>query len=75
MPPEPTRSPIDERTRGGEHGKTSEYPRDRIRCDDRAQPERRLRLLIAAGLESGEGRPLTHGVADDLHALAPGRIV
>ena len=63
LPPS-MRSYIDERVRGGEYGNTSEYLRDLIRRDQQAEEARRFRMLIADGLESGEGRPMTSGVAE-----------
>lgn len=72
MPPESRRRPIDERVRSDEHGNTGGYPRDRIQREEQAQAARRFRLLIADGLESGEGRPLTPEVVDDLRARALG---
>ncbi len=74
LPPS-MRSYIDERVRGGEYGNTSEYLRDLIRRDQQAEGARRFRSLIADGLESGEGRPLTPEVADELRAQALGRTV
>lgn len=71
--PESMRSYIDERVRGGEHGNASEYLRDLIRRDQQAEAARRFRILIADGLESGEGRPLTSEVVDELRARALGR--
>ncbi|WP_419552676.1 type II toxin-antitoxin system ParD family antitoxin [Candidatus Poriferisodalis sp.] len=71
--PESMRSYIDERVRGGDYGNTSEYLRELIRRDQQDEAARRFRLLIADGLESGEGRPLTSEVVDDLRARALGR--
>ena len=73
--PESMRSYIDERVRGGEYGNTSEYLRDLIRRDQRAEAARRFRLLIADGLASGESRPLTSEVVEGLRARALGRAV
>ena len=70
MPPESMRGPIDERMRGGEHGDSGEHPRDRVRREEQAQAARLLCLLIADGLESGKGRPLTPEVVDELRAQA-----
>ena len=66
---ESMRSYIDERVRGGEYGNASEYLRDFIRRDQQADEARRFRMLIADGLASGEGRPLTSEVVDGLRAL------
>ena len=74
LPPS-MRSYIDERVRGGEYGNTSEYLRDLIRRDRQAEEARRFRMLIAEGLESGEGRSLTSEVVDELRARALGRAV
>lgn len=73
--PESMRDYIDERVRGGEYGNTSEYLRDLVRRDQRAESARRFRALIAEGIASGEGRPLTFEVVDDLRAWALGRTV
>ena len=64
---------IDERVRGGEYGNASEYLRDLIRRDQQAEEARRFRMLIADGLESGEGRPLTSEVVDELRGRTLGR--
>ena len=69
------RSYIDERVRGGEYGNTSEYLSYLIRRDQQAEAARRFRLLIADGLKSGEGHPLTSEVVDELRARALGRTV
>ena len=69
------RSYVDQRVRGGEYGNISEYLRDLIRRDQQAEEARRCRMLIADGLESGEGRPLTSVVVDELRARALDRSV
>ncbi len=69
LPPS-MRNYIDERVRGGEYGNTSEYLRDLIRRDQQAEQARRFRTLIADGLESGEGRPLTSKIVDELRFQA-----
>ncbi|MCY3894526.1 MAG: type II toxin-antitoxin system ParD family antitoxin [Acidimicrobiaceae bacterium] len=74
LPPS-MRNYIDERVRGGEYGNTSEYLRDLIRRDQLAEAARRFRQLIADGVESGEGRPLTSDIVDDLRARAFSRRV
>jgi len=74
LPPS-MRNYIDERVRGGDYGNTSEYLRDLIRRDQQSEAARRFRQLIADGLESGEGRPLTSDVVDDLRARAFSRTV
>ncbi len=73
--PESLRDYIDQRVRTGDYGNTSEYLRDLIRRDQRAEAARRFRLLIADGIESGEGRALTDDVVGELRgrALGPGR--
>ena len=68
--PEPLRDYIDERVRSGQYGNTSEYLRDLIRQDQQAQAARRLRALIADGLESGDGRAVTDDVVADLRERA-----
>ncbi len=73
--PESMRSYIDDRVRGGDYGNTSEYLRDLIRRDQQSEAARRLRLLIADGMESGEGRPLTSDVVDELRTRAFSRAV
>ena len=75
MPPESMRYPIDGRMCGGEYGNSSEYLRDLIRRDQQAEEARRVRMLIADGFESGEGRPLTSEVVDELRARSLGRTV
>jgi antitoxin ParD1/3/4 len=72
--PESLRDYIDQRVRSGEYGNTSEYLRELIRRDQQTEAARRFRLLIADGLESGEGRPLTDEVVGELRgrALGPG---
>jgi antitoxin ParD1/3/4 len=68
--PEPLREYIDERVRSGQYGNTSEYLRDLIRRDQQAQAARRLRALIADGLESGDGRSVTDDVVAELRERA-----
>ena len=68
--PEPLREYIDERVRSGQYGNTSEYLRDLIRQDQQAQAARRLRALIADGLESGDGRAVTDNVVAELRERA-----
>ncbi len=57
--PESMRAYIDERVRTGCYGNTSEYLRDLIRRDQEEQAKSQLRQLIADGLASGAGTPLT----------------
>jgi antitoxin ParD1/3/4 len=68
--PDELRSYIDDRVRSGEYGNTSEYLRELIRRDQQHVTERRLRGLIADGLESGEGRPATADVIDEIRQRA-----
>jgi antitoxin ParD1/3/4 len=68
--PESLREYIDARVRSGEYGNTSEYLRDLIRRDQREQAARRLRELIAEGLESGPATPLTGDKIAELRELA-----
>lgn len=70
--PESLRAYIDQRVRSGDYGNTSEYLRDLIRRDQQDEASRRFRLLIAEGLESGEGRQLTGDVVDELRDRALG---
>ena len=70
--PEPMRAYVSERVRSGEYGNTSEYLRDLIRKDQQEQAARRLRRLIADGLASGDARPVTDDVIDELRRSAFG---
>ena len=54
----------------GQYGNSSEYLRDLIRRDQQAEAARRFRSLIAGGLESGESRPLTDAVVEELRGRA-----
>jgi antitoxin ParD1/3/4 len=69
LPPE-LRSYIDARVQSGGYGNTSEYLRELIRRDRQTMAERRLRDLVADGLASGEARPLTEDVIDELRRRA-----
>ena len=73
--PESLRDYIDQRVRTGDYGNTSEYLRELIRRDQHDEAARRFRLLIADGLESGEGRRLTDDVIDELRDRALGTVV
>jgi antitoxin ParD1/3/4 len=68
--PDELRRYIDERVRSGEYGNTSEYLRELIRRDQQHVAERRLRGLIADGLESGDGRPATDDAIDEIRHRA-----
>lgn len=68
--PEQLREYIDERVGSGQYGNTSEYLRDLIRRDQQAQAAQRLRVLIADGLESGDGRAATDDVVAELRERA-----
>lgn len=68
--PDALRSYIDERVRSGEYGNTSEYLRELIRRDQQTMAERRLRELISDGLASGDARPATDDVIDELRQRA-----
>ncbi|MDW3218997.1 MAG: type II toxin-antitoxin system ParD family antitoxin [Acidimicrobiales bacterium] len=70
--PEPMRAYVSERVRSGEYGNTSEYLRDLIRKDQQEQAARRLRRLIADGLDSGDARPVTDAVVSELRRSALG---
>lgn len=69
LPPS-LRDYIDGRVRSGEYGNTSEYLRDLIRRDQQEQAARRLRELIAEGLESGPATALTKRRVADLREQA-----
>ena len=68
--PEELRQYIDDRVRSGEYGNTSEYLRELIRRDQQLVAERRLRALIADGLDSGDPRPATDDVIDEIRQRA-----
>jgi antitoxin ParD1/3/4 len=68
--PDEMRRYIDDRVRSGEYGNTSEYLRELIRRDQQHVAERRLRGLIADGIESGNGRPATADVIDEIRQRA-----
>jgi len=70
--PESLRDYIDQRVESGGYGNTSEYLRELIRQDQSEEAARRFRSLIADGLESGEGRPVTAEVVDELRDQALG---
>jgi antitoxin ParD1/3/4 len=70
--PESMRDYVSERVRSGQYGNTSEYLRDLIRKDQQEQAARHLRWLIADGLESGDTRPATDEVLDELRRSALG---
>ncbi|NOX31506.1 MAG: type II toxin-antitoxin system ParD family antitoxin [Actinobacteria bacterium] len=63
--PESLREYIDQRVQSGGYGNTSEYLLELIRNDQRTEAARRFRLLIADGLESGDGRPLSEKVLSE----------
>lgn len=65
LPPS-MREYVDARVRSGNYGNTSEFLRELIRRDQEEQAASRLRALIAQGLESGPGRPLTESVITEL---------
>ena len=71
--PEALRSYVDQRVRSGQYGNTSEYLRELIRRDQEDQAKKRLRELIAEGLNSGSGRVVTRRVAAELKGRALGR--
>ena len=68
--PDELRRYIDDRVQSGEYGNTSEYLRELIRPDQQHVAERRLRGLIADGLDSGDGRPATAEVIDEIRLRA-----
>jgi antitoxin ParD1/3/4 len=64
--PDELRRYIDDRVQSGEYGNTSEYLRELIRRDQQHMAERRLRALIADGLDSGDPRPATADTIDEI---------
>ena len=64
--PESMRDYVSERVRSGEYGNTSEYLSELIRQDQQKQAARHFRQLIADGLESGDARPATDSMLDEL---------
>lgn len=72
--PETLRSCVDLRVRSGDYGNTSEYLRELIRRDQEEQAKKRLRELIAEGLNSGPGRTLTRKTAAELKKRALGGV-
>jgi len=68
--PDELRRYIDDRVQSGEYGNTSEYLRELIRRDQQYMSERRLRELIADGLDSGDSRPATDEVIDEMRQRA-----
>ncbi len=70
--PESMREYIDERVSDGSYGNTSEYLRELIRRDQHEQAAQRLRDLIADGLGSGDGRPVTDDLVTELRTRALG---
>ncbi len=72
--PESLRAYIDDRVRTGQYGNTSEYLRDLIRRDQEDQARASLRHLIAEGLASGPGKPLTRATTADLRRRAFGSV-
>ncbi len=50
---------VDDRVQKDGYSTSSEYVRDLIRADQVRQAERQLVALLRAGLESGEGIPVT----------------
>ncbi len=61
---------IDDRVQSGKYGNTSEYLRELIRRDQQHVAERRLRELIADGLDSGDSRSATDEVIDEIRRRA-----
>jgi len=68
--PESLREYIDARVRSGEYSNGTEYLCDLIRRDWQDQAARRLRELIAEGVESGPATPLTKRRIADLREQA-----
>ncbi len=71
--PEAMRDYVNQRVRSGQYGNTSEYLRELIRRDQEEQAKRRLRELIADGLNSGPGQSLTPQRAAQLKNQALGK--
>jgi antitoxin ParD1/3/4 len=71
--PEAMRSYVDQRVRSGQYGNTSEYLRELIRRDQEEQAKKRLRELIAEGLDSGPGQALTPQRAAQLKKQSLGK--
>jgi antitoxin ParD1/3/4 len=69
---EALRAYIDERVRSGQFGNTSEYLRELIRRDQESEAQKVFRSLIADGLASGAGRPVTPEVVAELRDRAFG---
>lgn len=63
---EPLKRFVDEQVREGGFSSTSDYMRDLIRRQQRFAAEDKLRNLIAEGLASGPGEPLTPEFFTDL---------
>jgi antitoxin ParD1/3/4 len=57
--PEELKAFVDERVRKDGYSTSSEYVRELIRADRVRRAERELAGLLRAGLESGEGIPVT----------------
>lgn len=72
--PDTLRNYVSERVESGQYGNTSEYVRELIRKDQQEQRVQRLRALLQAGLESGEGREVTAADWVELRDIASGRI-
>lgn len=72
--PEAMRTYVSGRVDSGHYGNTSEYIRDLIRRDQRAQRMQRLRALVEDGLSSGPAQADTPEDWDEIYAIADGRI-
>lgn len=73
--PEALRAYVAKRVKSGQYGNTSEYVRELIRRDQRAQDIARLRAMVEDGLASGPARADTEEDWVELHAIARGRLV
>jgi antitoxin ParD1/3/4 len=72
--PEPIVEYIDQRVATGGYGNRSEYIRDLVRNDQREQAKRRLRDLVAEGLESGSAKPMDSADWADMESVARGEV-
>jgi antitoxin ParD1/3/4 len=67
------RSRVEQPVSSEPHGNTSEHLRELIRRDQEEQAKKRLRALIAEGLDSGPGQALTPHRAAQLKKQALGK--
>jgi antitoxin ParD1/3/4 len=72
--PDSMRAYVAQRVESGQYGNTSEYVRDLIRQDQRAQEVKRLQAMVEEGLASGQPSADTADDWDELRSIASGRI-